>query len=341
MSALIDRFVVWGQQLVETLGYLGLAVIMLLENAFPPVPSEPFLLGAGFTSGRGGMSMPLAIVAATVGATLGTTFYYWLGLALPEARIRRLLRSYGRFALLGEDDLDRALAWFRRHGRPVIFFGRCIPLVRALISVPAGMTRMPFGQFLLYTVTGSAVWSALLIVTGRVLGENYEAALTLLDRYEQAFIAVVVLSVVAFVVLRLRARRRQKAHPEQKAHSDRHDQGAGEGPGGQHPPASYDRAAYTRPPLRSPRGPNPNGGAPHAADPYGRARHQRDTGPSSSDPYGRGRYGMEADSGDPFGGDRYGQAPFDRDPFSRSPRGGDRDGGDLDDWGGPHGRFPN
>lgn len=217
MSALIDRFVVWGQQLVETLGYLGLALIMLLENAFPPVPSEPFLLGAGFTSSQGDMSIVLAIVATTLGATLGTLVYYYIGLVLPEARIRRLLRRYGRYALLGEDDLDRALAWFRRHGRPVIFFGRCIPLVRALISVPAGMTRMPFAQFIAYTIAGTAVWSSLLIFTGMFLGENYEAALTLLDRYEQLFIASVVLAVVVFMVLRLRARRakanERRPHP--------------------------------------------------------------------------------------------------------------------------------
>src|SRR4051794_27118921 len=105
MSGLIDRFVEWGQQLVETLGYAGLAIIMFAENVFPPIPSEPFLLGAGFASGRGDMSMAGAIAGATVGALLGATLYYVIGMVLPEERIRSLLRTYGRWALLDEEDL--------------------------------------------------------------------------------------------------------------------------------------------------------------------------------------------------------------------------------------------
>jgi membrane protein DedA with SNARE-associated domain len=210
MSSLLDRFVEWGQQLVDAIGYLGLAIIMFLENVFPPIPSEPFLLGAGFTSGRGGMSMAGAIAAATLGAAAGATLYYYIGVILPEPRIRALLRRYGKWALLEEEDLDRALSWFRDHGQAVIFFGRCIPIVRTLISVPAGLTRMPLPRFLLFTALGTGVWSALLIVIGRLLGENWEAALTFFDRYEQVFYAAIAISVVAFVVVRLRSRRRRR-----------------------------------------------------------------------------------------------------------------------------------
>jgi membrane protein DedA with SNARE-associated domain len=109
-------------------------------------------------------------VAATAGALLGATAYYYIGVLLPEQRIRSLLRRYGRFALLDEEDLDRAMAWFRDHGQLVVFFGRCLPLVRTLISVPAGLTRMPLGRFLLYSALGTAAWSTLLIMIGRALG---------------------------------------------------------------------------------------------------------------------------------------------------------------------------
>jgi membrane protein DedA with SNARE-associated domain len=210
MSGLIDRFVEWGQQLVDAIGYFGLAIIMFLENVFPPIPSEPFLLGAGFTSGQGGLSMAGSIVAATAGALLGATLYYYIGVLLPEPRIRALLRRYGRFALLDEHDLDRSMAWFRDHGQLVVFFGRCLPIIRTLISVPAGLTRMSLTRFLLYSALGTALWSTLLIVTGRVLGENWESALAFFDRFELAFYAVAALTVVAFFVVRLRARRRRR-----------------------------------------------------------------------------------------------------------------------------------
>ena len=221
MSELLDRFVEWGQRLVEALGYIGLSIIMFLENVFPPVPSEPFLLGAGFSSGRGELSMIGAIVAATLGALVGATLYYYIGVLLPEHRIRALLRRYGKYALLDEDDLDRSISWFRNHGQAVIFFGRCLPLIRTLISIPAGLTRMPLPKFLLFTALGTGVWSTLLIVVGRVLGDNWEAALAFFDRYELAFYAVAALAVVAFVVVRLRGRgrggptapRRDEPHP--------------------------------------------------------------------------------------------------------------------------------
>jgi membrane protein DedA with SNARE-associated domain len=210
MTGLIDRFVEWGRQLVDAIGYVGLSVIMFLENVFPPVPSEPFLLGAGFSSGQGGLSPIGAVVAATVGALLGATVYYYIGVLLPERRIRWLLRRYGRFALLDEHDLDRAMAWFGDHGPLVVFFGRCLPLVRTLISVPAGLTRMHLGRFLLYSALGTAAWSALLIGIGRVLGENWESALAFFDRFELAFYAVALLAIVAFVIVRLRTRRRRR-----------------------------------------------------------------------------------------------------------------------------------
>ena len=211
MSSFIDWFVRWGERLVDAIGYPGLAIIMFLENVFPPIPSEPFLLGAGFATADGRMSLPLSILAATIGSLIGATVFYYIGIVLPEARIRSLLRRYGKFALLGEEDLDRALAWFVGHGGAVVFFGRCIPLVRTLISVPAGLTRMPLPQFLAYSAAGTALWSALLIVVGRLLGDRYEDALVYLDRFQYLVVALVAIALATFVVLRVRRRRRAGA----------------------------------------------------------------------------------------------------------------------------------
>ena len=211
MSSFIDWFVRWGERLVESMGYPGLAIIMFLENVFPPIPSEPFLLGAGFATADGKMSLPLSILAATIGSLIGATVFYYIGIALPEHRIRSLLRRYGKFALLGEDDLDRALAWFVGHGRAVVFFGRCIPLVRTLISVPAGLTRMPLPQFLAYSAAGTALWSTFLILAGRLLGNKYEDALVYLDRFQYLVVAVVVIALAALVLRRVLSRRRPDA----------------------------------------------------------------------------------------------------------------------------------
>ena len=211
MSSFIDWFVRWGERLVDSIGYPGLAIIMFVENVFPPIPSEPFLLGAGFATADGKMSLSWSILAATIGSLIGATVFYYIGIVIPEARIRSLLRRYGKFALLGEDDLDRALAWFVGHGRAVVFFGRCIPLVRTLISVPAGLTRMPLPQFLAYSAAGTALWSTFLIVVGRLLGAKYEDALIYLDRFQYLVIALVAIAVATFVVVRIRSRRRPKA----------------------------------------------------------------------------------------------------------------------------------
>ncbi len=211
MSSFIDWFVRWGERLVESIGYPGLAIIMFLENVFPPIPSEPFLLGAGFATADGKMSLPLSILAATIGSLIGATVFYFIGIALPEPRVRSALRRYGKYALLGEEDLDRAIAWFEGHGRAVVFFGRCIPLVRTLISVPAGLARMPLPQFLAYSAAGTALWSTFLIVVGRLLGAKYEDALVYLDRFQYLVVAVVALAIAVFVVLRVRSRRRAGA----------------------------------------------------------------------------------------------------------------------------------
>jgi membrane protein DedA with SNARE-associated domain len=209
MSGFIESIVEWGEKLVDSLGLAGLAIIMFLENIFPPIPSEPFLLGAGFSSADGSLSLPGAILAATVGSLLGAVVYYYIGRVIPEARIRTILRKYGKFALLGEEDLDRALSWFNRHGRLVIFFGRCIPLVRTLISVPAGLTKMPLSLFLLSSAVGTALWSGLLIGVGRALGDNYESALAYFDKFDTVALGLIAALLVLFVFKRVTSQRKK------------------------------------------------------------------------------------------------------------------------------------
>ena len=194
----------WVTRIIDTLGYPGLAFVLALESVFPPIPSEAVLPLAGFLVSQGRMTFVGAVVAATIGSVVGALILYWLGFALGERRVRQLVARYGRWALLTEDDLDRSQAWFDRHGRAAVFIGRLAPLVRSLVSVPAGVARMDLVPFVVYTALGSALWNTVLIGAGWLLGESWSRV----QEYQQLFaygvMAALGLAVAWFVVRRLR-----------------------------------------------------------------------------------------------------------------------------------------
>lgn len=163
----------WVVNIVETLGYPGIVFLMFLENVFPPIPSELIMPLAGYTSGRGRLSFPGVVAAGTLGSVLGAIPLYYLGSAVGEQRLIAWADRHGRLLRVSGGDIERADSWFDRHGGKVVFFGRLVPGVRSLISIPAGVARMNLVPFLLYTALGASLWTALLAYAGRVLGENY------------------------------------------------------------------------------------------------------------------------------------------------------------------------
>lgn len=176
------------QETILTLGYVGIALVMFAENVFPPIPSELVMPFAGWLARDGKMDLIASMVAGTVGTVGGAVVLYYLGVVADEPIIRRFVRTYGRFWLISEADVDRTLSFFERHGTAVVFFGRMIPLIRSLISIPAGMNRMPMVPFLVYTTLGSAIWTAALTLGGWMLGENWEAIIGIVNQYERIFI---------------------------------------------------------------------------------------------------------------------------------------------------------
>lgn len=192
----------WVTDVVESLGYAGIAVLLLLETIFPPLPSEGVLPLAGFLSGRGRLWFPGVVLAATAGSMAGALLLYAASRMLGAERVRGLVRRYGRFVLLREADLDRALGWFERHGRAAVFLGRLVPMVRSLVSVPAGLEHMPVGQFALYTFAGSALWNSALVGLGWAVGDRWQVV----QRYVQVFgyvtLAALVAALVRFIVRR-------------------------------------------------------------------------------------------------------------------------------------------
>jgi membrane protein DedA with SNARE-associated domain len=180
-------------------GYVGVAALVALEVVFPPLPSEPVLLLGGFLAGEGRLSFPGVVAAATVGSVTGALALYWLGSLLGEERLRGLIRDYGRWAMVKERDLDKAVRWFERHGGKAVFFGRLAPVVRSLVSVPAGVARMPLGLFLLYTTLGSLLWNSVSVGLGWWLGDRWELVTGYTRYLEYAVLAALVLAVVLFV----------------------------------------------------------------------------------------------------------------------------------------------
>ncbi len=164
----------WILMVMDKLGLVGVALLMFLENVFPPIPSELIMPAAGFAAAIGELSLISVIIAGTIGSVLGALPLYYLGSRLDETKLIRLTERYGKYLLITPKDIVSAQAWFDRHGKTVVFFGRMIPAIRSLISIPAGMARMSLLPFLMLTAMGSMIWSALLAYAGFVLGANYE-----------------------------------------------------------------------------------------------------------------------------------------------------------------------
>lgn len=161
----------WAESVIEALREWGVAALVLLETVFPPIPSEVILPLAGYLTQRGNLNLPLVFLTATLAAWLGAVTLYGLGAALG---LERGIRVLSKIPLLDRQDLEGASNWFERHGRASVFFGRLIPGVRSLISLPAGAGRMNLVSFSVCTIAGSGLWNGLLIGLGAALGEKYQ-----------------------------------------------------------------------------------------------------------------------------------------------------------------------
>lgn len=171
----------WIDGMIRTLGAFGVALLMFLENVFPPVPSELIMPLAGFVSARGSIAFWTAVLAGTAGSVAGATIWYVVGRRLGEERLREWVDAHGRWLTMDCRDVDRAMRWFDRHGGVALFLGRLVPGVRTLISVPAGFARMPVPLFLLWSALGTFGWTAGLTLAGRLLGTRYELVSRFVD----------------------------------------------------------------------------------------------------------------------------------------------------------------
>ncbi|WP_407929448.1 DedA family protein [Herbidospora solisilvae] len=206
MSSDLGGIAGWVIGLMETLGAPGAGLAIALENLFPPLPSEAILPLAGFTAAKGDLSLTAVLIWTTVGSVVGAVALYAVGAMLGEERMMRLA---AKLPLIKLSDIEKTQAWFARHGRKTVFFGRMIPIFRSLISIPAGVTRMPMATFLLFTTLGSAIWNTVFVLAGYYLGENWSVVEDYAGVLSNVVIVLVAVAVVWFVVSRL-VRRRDK-----------------------------------------------------------------------------------------------------------------------------------
>jgi len=187
----------WITNTMNSLGYWGIGLLMFLENLFPPIPSELIMPLAGFTIAQGNMQFAPVVVAGVLGTVLGALPWYYAGKILGEQRLKSLADRYGRWLTISSKDITRATSWFDKHGGKAVFFCRLVPGVRTLISLPAGISRMPLIPFLLLSTLGTLLWVSLLTYAGYVLGDNYE----IVDKYLGPVSKIVVASLLfAFII---------------------------------------------------------------------------------------------------------------------------------------------
>ena len=203
MSAIIDFIV----SLMDKLGAPGVGIAILLENLFPPIPSEVVLPLGGFTVAQGSLNFISVFIWATIGSVVGAYILYGIGAWLGADRLRAIADWMW---LVKASDVDKSLAWFDKYGRPSILFGRLIPGIRSLISIPAGLDRMNLLTFGLWTTLGSAVWNFILIFLGFKLGENWEAVTGYIDQYSKVVYVILLLILLGFLIFFIRRAIREK-----------------------------------------------------------------------------------------------------------------------------------
>ena len=206
----------WVQDVINQFGYFGVALLVVIENIFPPIPSEIVLPFAGFVAQQGSAGVAQSdtsvigmMIAATIGSVVGALILYVISSAIGPERLRAFVQRFGRWFGVKQTDLLRAEAWFDRRSFVAVLVGRCVPLIRSIVSIPAGFRRMKLTSFILLTAVGSAVWNIALIGAGAILGDQWERVGEYVGVFQWLVIGAILVLLVRFVYSKLQNRRRQ------------------------------------------------------------------------------------------------------------------------------------
>ncbi|WP_029192292.1 DedA family protein [Paenibacillus harenae] len=198
----------WITDIMEQYGYFGILLMIALENLFPPIPSEVILTFGGFMTTYTSLTPLGVIVTATLGSVIGAIILYYVGHLLGVERLEKIIDKWGRVLRVKKEDIRKADAWFEKYGYWAVFLCRMVPLIRSLISLPAGMSHMKFVPFLLFTTVGTLIWNSLLVSIGAAVGDNWTEIVEFMDIYSN--IAYAIIGVCIIIVLVLYIRRAKK-----------------------------------------------------------------------------------------------------------------------------------
>lgn len=190
----------WLTEIINAYGYAGIAFLIALENIFPPIPSEVILTFGGFATTTSDLTLFGVVVASTIGSVFGAIILYLIGLQLDVERLEKIVGRWGRVLRITVDDVHKADAWFDKYGPWAVFLCRFVPLIRSLISVPAGMSNMNFWAFLVFTTLGTMIWNLVLVYLGATLGNSWEVIVEYMDIYSKVIYAVLFVLFVIFIV---------------------------------------------------------------------------------------------------------------------------------------------
>ena len=208
----MENFVI---SIMNQFGYFGMFFLIFIENIFPPIPSEVVLLFGGFMTTYTKLHVALMIIFSTLGSVVGAIVLYYVGKILNKDRLKKLVAGkVGKVLRLKASDIDKADHWFDTKGNKTVFFCRFVPVVRSLISIPAGMSEMPMAKFLLYTTVGSAMCNSVLLIVGNKVGENWKSILGIMDQYSHIVLILLILLFILFLVyfFCFRTKKKKKAN---------------------------------------------------------------------------------------------------------------------------------
>ena len=199
-------------EIMNNFGYIGVFLLITIENVFPPIPSEVILLFGGFMTTFSDMNIVGVIIASTLGSILGAIILYYIGKLLNKDRLKKIITSKpGKLLRLKPEDIDKADEWFDTKGNKTVFFCRFVPIIRSLISIPAGMSEMPMKKFLLYTAAGSLIWNAALTIAGSIVGENWTSIVDIMDQYSHIILILLIILFIIAVIIFYKKRKKSNA----------------------------------------------------------------------------------------------------------------------------------
>ena len=205
----MEEFVI---SIMNQLGYFGIFFLIFIENIFPPIPSEVVLLFGGFMTTYSKLNLFGMIIFSTLGSTVGAIVLYYIGKILNKERLKKIVSGkIGKVLRLKASDIEKADKWFDTKGNKTVFFCRFIPVVRSLISIPAGMSEMIMSKFLIYTITGSLIWNTVLLFVGSKVGENWKKIEQVMSQYSHIILIILIIAFIGFVIYHFSKKKKKKA----------------------------------------------------------------------------------------------------------------------------------